>query len=109
MGDLPFATIRPAKAPDLVLVCGKCSRKLGPAGKAIRKDLKHALKTRRWGKVRLVKTGCLSICPKHRQVLASARSLGEHRVLVIEAKSSVDDALDYLLGPPRKDAPAPPA
>jgi len=104
MADVPFATVRPAKAPELVLVCGKCSRKLGPAGKAIRKDLKQALKTRRWGKVRLVKTGCMSICPKRRQVLASARSLGERRVLVIAENASVEESLDYLLGPPASAA-----
>ncbi len=102
MADTPFATIRPAKAPEVVLVCEKCRRRLGPSGKAIRKTLKQALKTKRWGKVRLVKTGCFSICPKRRQVLASSRSLGEHRVLVVEEKASVEEALVYLLGPPPK-------
>jgi len=99
MADTPFATIRPAKAPEVVLVCEKCRRRMGPAGKTVRKGLKQALKTRRWGKVRLVETGCFSICPKRRQVLASPRSLGEHRVLVIEENASVEAALDYLLGP----------
>ncbi len=49
-----------------------------------------------------MKTGCFSICPKRRQVLASSRSLGEHRVLVVEEKASVEEALVYLLGPPPK-------
>jgi hypothetical protein len=70
--ELPFS-IEPAKAPfaDAVLMCGKCSRKLGSDGKAIRKALKQALKSRRWGKVRLVEMSCFSLCPKRRQVLAS--------------------------------------
>jgi len=100
MADAPHATVRPAKTPELVFVCKKCSRKLGPAGKAMRKSLKQALKTRRWGKARLVTTGCFSLCPKRRQVLASARSLGAHRLLVVEEAFSVEEALDYLLGRP---------
>ncbi len=99
MADAQLATVRPAKAPNLVFVCKKCGRKLGPAGKAMRKSLKHALKTRKWGKARLVTTSCFSLCPKRRQVLASARSLAEHRLLVVDETSSVEEALDYLLGP----------
>jgi len=33
-------------------------------------------------------------------VLASARSLGAHRLLVVEEAFSVEEALDYLLGRP---------
>jgi hypothetical protein len=98
MVEAPSATIRPAKTPDVVLACGKCRRKLGHDGKAIRKALKRALKSRRWGKVRLMETKCFSLCPKRRQVLASGRSLSEHRLLVIQASSSVEEALAYLLG-----------
>jgi hypothetical protein len=97
MPDASLGTIRPVKAPDVVLICEKCSHKLGPAGKAMRKNLKHALKSRRWGKVRLVKTSCFAICPKRRQVLASTRSLKERRLLVAEENSSIAEILDYLL------------
>jgi hypothetical protein len=98
MADPVSATIQPAKTAGVVLECGKCRRKLGADGKAIRKALKHALKGGRWGKVRLVETRCFSLCPKRRQVLASARSLSDHRLLVIQTTSSVEAALTYLLG-----------
>jgi hypothetical protein len=101
MADATLATVRQAKAPAFVLVCGKCSRKLGPAGKVMRKRLKHALKSRRWGKARLVKTTCFSLCPKHRLVLGSARSLERRRLLAVEQGFSVEEALDDLLGPHR--------
>lgn len=81
-----------------MLECGKCRRKLGADGKAIRKAMKRALKSGRWGNVRLVETKCFSLCPKRRQVLASGRSLSESRLLVIQDKSSVEAALGYLLG-----------
>ena len=100
MTEPAFAPIRPAKTRAVVLVCGKCSRKLGPRGKALRKAVKRALKTRRWGEARVVETRCFSLCPKRRQVLASARSLAERRLLVIEPTSSIDESLDYLLGCP---------
>ena len=98
MTDTPFAPIRPAKTRDIVLICGKCRRKLGHSGKDIRKALKRALKSGRWGKARLVETRCFSLCPKRRQVLASARSLREGRLLVVQQNSSTDEMLDYLLG-----------
>jgi len=95
--------IRPARTPFVaaVLVCGKCSRKLGSDGKAIRKGLKRALKSRRWGKVRLIQTRCFSLCPKRRQVVASARSLAAGRLLVVGVNVSADQTLEYLLGPPQ--------
>jgi hypothetical protein len=92
-----------AKAPfaAAALICGKCSRKLGPDGKAMRKALKTALKSRRWGKARLLETRCFSLCPKRRQVLASARTLSEGRLLVVKPGFAVEAALVALLGPPR--------
>jgi hypothetical protein len=99
MKDSPSVMIRPAKTPGVVLECGKCRRKLGADGKAIRKALKRALKSRRWGKVRLVETRCFALCPKGRQVLASARSLSDGRLLVVQKNSSLEETLTYLLGP----------
>ena len=97
-----------AKAPfsDTVLVCAKCARKFKGAGKPVAKQLKAELKTRRWGKVRVVETKCFDLCPKQRQVLASHRTLADHRLLVVEKGFSPEDALRALLGPPRDDAPA---
>ncbi len=93
-----------AKAPfsDTVLVCGKCSRKFKGAGKPVAKQLKALLKGRRWGKVRVVETKCFDLCPKRRQVLASARTLADHRLVVVEPGFSAEEALSALLGPPRE-------
>ncbi len=95
---------RRAKAPfaDAVLVCGRCARKLpGGRGKGVRKALKAALKSRRWGKVRVVETRCLDLCPKRRQVLASWRTLAEGKLLVVAPGFDPDAALEQLMGAPR--------
>jgi len=91
-------SVRRAKAPfaDAILVCGKCARKLGPKGKAIRKALKAAAK-RRPGKVRLIETRCFDLCPKRRVVLASARTLADRRLLVVEPGFDPGATLDQLL------------
>ena len=99
----PPRGLKLAKAPfaDTVLVCGKCARKFKGGGKPVAKTLKAVLKDRRWGKVRVVETKCLDLCPKRRQVLASARTLAENRLVVVEPGFSPDEALTALLGPPR--------
>jgi hypothetical protein len=95
-------SLRPAKAPfaDAVLICGKCVRRLGSRGKAVRKDLKKALKRRRPQKIRLIETRCFDLCPKRRVVLASARTLAEGRLLVVEPDFAPDAAVDRLLAAP---------
>jgi hypothetical protein len=84
---------------DRVLMCAKCARKLGPGGKAIRKSLKRALESGRWGKARLVKTGCFSLCPKRGQVLAAFRRPGDRRLVVVAPGFELAHAIDYLLQP----------
>lgn len=88
----------PPFAP-MVLLCRKCARRLGPAGKKSRKTLKRALKATPWGKVRLVETGCFSLCPKRAQVLATLRPRGERRVAVVEPGFDTERVIDYLLRP----------
>lgn len=96
-------TVKLAKAPsDTVFVCGKCARKFKGAGKPVAKTLKALLKDRRWGKVRVVETKCLDLCPKRRQVLASPRTLADRRLVVVEPGFSAEEALRALLGPPRE-------
>lgn len=101
------AGLKIAKAPfsDTVLVCGKCQRKFKGAGKPVAKQLKAELKSRRWGKVRVVETKCFDLCPKRRQVLASHRTLADHRLVVVEHGFSPEEALRTLLGPPRDREP----
>ena len=112
MTDLAPARPKPnglklAKAPfaDTVLVCGKCARKFKGAGKPVAKQLKAVLKDRRWGKVRVVETNCFDLCPKRRQVLASPRTLAEHRLVVVEPGFSPEAALIALLGQPKAVEP----
>jgi hypothetical protein len=105
MTDLaPTARISRARAPfaETVLVCSKCARKFPGAknAKAVAKTLKSGLKDRRWGKVRVVETRCFDLCPKRRQVLASGRTLADHRLVVVEPGFDRDAALEALLGPP---------
>ena len=95
--------LQAARTPfaQAVLVCGKCARKLGNGGgvKGVKSRLKAVLKHRRWGKVRVVETRCLDLCPKRRQVLASARTLAERRLLVVDPGFDAEVALVQLLGP----------
>ena len=95
-----------ARAPfvEVVLVCGKCSKKLAKAGEARdwRGDLKRALKKGGWRRVRVIRSGCLDLCPKGRQVLASGRGVAAGRLAVLQPAAPVEGALTLLLG----DAPA---
>ena len=99
----PPQAVRLAKSPfdQMVPVCGKCARKLpGYSAKEIRSRLKAALKDRRWGEVRVVESRCLDLCPKRRQVLASARTLAARRLVVVEPGFDAAAALTQLLGSP---------
>ncbi len=67
-----------------MLVCGKCSKKLGggfgprgkaPLAKALRKHL--GLKKGRKGPAGIVEVRCLSICPKNAVTVVDARKPGE--------------------------------
>jgi hypothetical protein len=97
------ARVTLAKTPfdQTVLVCGKCAKKFPGAknAKGVAKRLKALLKTRRWGRVRVVETRCFDLCPKRRQVLASARTLAERRLVVVEPGFDAEAALTELLGP----------
>jgi hypothetical protein len=94
------SSLQRAKTPfaGAVLICGKCVRRMGPKGKQIRKALKKAVKRRPEGKVRMIETGCFSLCPKGRVVLASVRTLHERRLLMVQPDFSAAEALDHLLG-----------
>lgn len=77
-------TIRsvPVKWRSFVLVCGKCSRKLdggfGKKGKhALDDALRGILKAAGRRELRVVKTGCLGLCPKRAVTVAWAGRPGE--------------------------------
>ena len=108
------APVRRAKAPfrAAVFVCGKCARKLDGRGfgkrgrEPMRKALKRALKGGAWGrKVRIVETSCLKLCPKGRQVVASAAMLSQGRLLVAEPGADAAPILTALLPPALAEAP----
>ncbi len=86
------AAVRIARAPfrQALLVCGKCARKLdGGFGRdgaqPLRKALKRAWKAGgRSGKLRVVETRCLGLCPKRLQVVATGASLAAGRLWLVE-------------------------
>jgi len=96
-----------ASAPfaEIVMVCAKCAKRQGVGAKAVRGGLKRALKADPRGrKVRVVETGCLGLCPKRSLTLATAGSLGEGRLLVLDPDLAPAAMLDVLL-PGRNDGP----
>lgn len=71
-----------------MLVCGKCSKKLGggfgpkgktPLAKALRKHL--GLKKGRKGTAGIVEVRCLSICPKNAVTVVDAGKPGEWMIV----------------------------
>lgn len=78
-----------------ILVCGKCSKKLGggygakhktPLAKALRKAL--ALGKGRKARLGVVETLCLGVCPKHAVTVIDTREPG--RWHVVPANANVD-------------------
>jgi len=93
-------TLTPWKT--IILLCGKCSRKLdggyGPNGKD---SLRHALRTELTARgqrreVRTIETKCLGICPKKAVTAISASSPG--RIVTVPKKTAFGEALDLILG-----------
>lgn len=90
------AVVARPKWTSAILVCGKCLK--GVDGKAMRRDLKAAAKGRT-GKVRIVRTACLGLCPKRAVAMASAGSLARRELVVLREGGSAAAALDRLLPP----------
>jgi hypothetical protein len=94
--------IEAAPWSEVVLVCAKCAAKLGRGrkGKAeLRGEIRHALKARGLGKrVRVVETGCLDLCPKDGQTIATGRELGRGRLMVAGPRADGDEVVDLLVG-----------
>ena len=93
-------TAVPAPWRSFVLVCGKCSRKLGGGfgrkGKveldqALRDALKDAGRRR---ELRVERTGCLGLCPKRAVTVAWAGRPGE--VIVVPEGADVAAVLGQL-------------
>lgn len=87
---------------EVVLICGKCSRKLdggfGRKGKhALRAELKDALRAAgRRRSVRVAETGCLGLCPK--RAVSVLRGGRPDRILAIPARMDPAAVLRHVLG-----------
>jgi predicted metal-binding protein len=97
---LPIRTLA-TPAAELVVICGKCSRKLeggfGDDGttslaKALRRAL-HAGKGKR-AVVRIVETKCLDICPRHAVVVTRGHAPSE--LLIVQRETDVALVVESL-------------
>ena len=99
---MTVAGLDPIRAPwdGIVLVCRKCSKKLGggfgPKGKqGLAKALRAELKdTGRRRAVRVVEVGCLSLCPKGAVTVAGAAHPGA--VLAVPGRTEPEAVLTAL-------------
>jgi predicted metal-binding protein len=102
MGKHKTADIRAARTPwtEILLVCRKCSRKLdggfGKDGDApLRTELKQALRDAgRRRQVRVVETGCFSVCPKRAVSIMRGSRPGE--ILVVPGGTEAAEILRRL-------------
>ena len=96
----------PAAWQGVVLVCGKCSRKVGGGfGPKRRTSLARALRgllpsaKGRKAAHGVIETGCLKLCPKRRVVAIDAARPGEW--LLIEPGTAIEDVAARLgMAPP---------
>jgi hypothetical protein len=78
--------IEPAPWSDVVLVCAKCAAKLGRGHKGkseLRGEIKQAVKLAGLKGVRVADVGCLDLCPKNGQTVATSRQMAEGRLMVV--------------------------
>ena len=86
----------------VVLLCGKCARKLdggyGPDGEdTLRFTLRAALKkTGRHRDVRIMETRCMGICPK--QAVSAMSAARPEIILTVPKQTPPDEVLSLLLG-----------
>lgn len=91
----------PSRWGRVVLVCAKCSKKVGGGFGAkgrtpLAKALKKALGKGRKAKLSVVAVKCLGVCPKDAVTMVDARSPGEW--LVVRAGTPVDEVVAQLAG-----------
>ena len=82
-----------------ILLCGKCLKRHAD-GKALRRAVKteaRAVADPASGKVRIVKIGCLGLCPRRAVVVASAAGLARGEVVLVRDAAGAATALPGLL------------
>lgn len=93
---------RPRPWKTVILLCGKCARKLdggfGPKGKdTLRGTLRSALKEHGCRRqVRIIESRCIGICPKKAVTALNASRPGT--VLTVPTGTPADVVLEQLLG-----------
>jgi predicted metal-binding protein len=94
--------IRHTPWKTVILLCGKCARKMdggfGHKGKdSLRQVLRGELAARGQRRdVRIIETRCIGICPKKSVTAINASSPG--RILTVPKKTAADEALNLILG-----------
>ncbi len=92
---------RPTPWETVILICGKCARKLdGGFGvkreDTLRKALRSALKQRGSGRaVRIFETRCMGICPKKAVIALNASRPGS--ILTVPAGANPEDVIAKAL------------
>ena len=76
----------------VVLVCGKCSRKIG--GEPLAKQLRRAVGKGRKARAGVVEVKCLKLCPRNAVTVVDAAAPREW--LVVEAGERVEDVAARL-------------
>lgn len=92
-------TVRTAKSgySDIVLVCSKCTKRVGLKKDEIRGRLKREVKRRGMGRMtRVVATGCLGPCPKKFVAVATSFSLSRQRIVLVDPEGDAAQALDTV-------------
>lgn len=91
----------PAKTRCVVLICGKCSKKLGggfgkKGDKPLTKELRKVAGSKKGRKsdVLVLETGCLKLCPKGAVVAVNATRPGTWAI--VPAHSDVDEVAEAI-------------
>jgi predicted metal-binding protein len=93
---------RPTPWRSILLLCGKCARKLdggyGPKGKdTLKMALRMELSARGLRRqVRIIETRCMGICPKRAVTAMSGSKPGT--IVTVPRKTAPEEALALLLG-----------
>ena len=79
-----------AKPRAVLLVCGKCEKKMGSAGKYA-KPLKKLLKPSR---IKVVRTKCLGVCPGNSVTMHDSRKAQEW--MIVRGSTPVEEVAELL-------------
>src|SRR6185437_12728809 len=99
----PSIASRPTPWKSLVLLCGKCARKLdggfGPKGKdTLRSTMRQALKDGGHRRdIRIIETRCMGLCPKNAVTMVAAADPG--RIYAVPAGTPAGEALRLISDP----------